>query len=489
MVLAKTEAAGARGLLPEVLSFSTSLELDRQLLREDLLGSLAHLTMLSRQRIIPAAEAAKIRAGLCAIWDEAQAAVDAGGQAGSIPLPLEEDVHMAVEARLTSALGPTAGLLHTARSRNDQVALDLRLHVREQAALSLEALAGLLEELLGQAKAGRELLLPAYTHRQRAQPISLAYLLCGYAAMFARDGETLGFVLGQVDVSPLGVGAIAGTSLPTDRALVARLLSFSRHTVNGLDTVGDRDFALDFAYATSRALLHVSRVATDMIDFSTAEFGYAKLDGDIACGSSMMPQKRNPDLFELLRGKTGRAVGNLTGLFVTLKGLPGGYNRDQQEDRQALLETGPLLRTSLSMLALGLSRVRFDGDRTLAAVVGDYMQATDVAEALVEKGVPFRTAYGLVGRLVRACQEAGLPLAKATPELAAAIDPRLDAEVLRACDPRASVTRKRNAGGTGPESVEAQLLWLEQRIGAIRAQAAAVPRLAPLFAALRAAEL
>jgi argininosuccinate lyase len=476
MILAKTDAAGASGLLPEVLAFSSSLALDRQLVREDLLGSLAHLTMLSRRKIVPEKEAARIRGGLVALWNAARD--------GSLQLPDEEDVHMAVESSLTASLGESAGLLHTARSRNDQIALDLRLHVREQCALALEKIAALLEQLTARAAVSQDILLPSYTHRQRAQPISLAYLLCGYASMFARDAEALAFVLEQCDVLALGVGAIGGTSLPIDRSLTASLLRFSRISLNGLDTVGDRDFALDFAYATARALVHVSRVATDMLDFTTIEFGYAKLDGEIACGSSMMPQKKNPDLFELLRGKSGRAVGNLTGLFVTLKGLPGGYNRDQQEDRQALLETGPLLCTSLEMLGVGLSRVKFDAEKTLAALNGDYMQATDVAEALAQKGVPFRTAYRLTGQLVRRCQDDKLPLSRATLSMAQLIDPRFTAEVLEACDPRAAVLRKQNQGGTGPQSVKAQIELLQGRARAALAQASAVPRLGALFDAV-----
>lgn len=481
MVLAKTDAAGERGLLPEVLAFSSSLALDRQLLREDLVGSIAHLTMLSRTGIIPREEAARIRAGLQAIW--------AADRAGTLQLPAEEDVHMAVEATLAAALGPTAGLLHSARSRNDQVALDLRLHVREVCARALATLADLIALLAARAREERDTLLPSYTHRQRAQPISAAYLLCGWASLFARDAETLAFVLEQTDALPLGVGAVGGTSLPIDREITRGLLRFSRITANGLDTVGDRDFALDFTYAAAKAMLHVSRVSTDLIDFSTREFGFVKLDGEIACGSSMMPQKKNPDVFELLRGKSGRAVGNLTGLLVTLKGLPTGYNRDQQEDRQPLLETGPLLIGALEMFQLALARVRFDGDRTLAALLEDYTQATDVAEALVLKGVPFRTAYGLVGTLVRRCQERGLPLAGATLALAQEIDPRLDAGVLAACDPRQSVANKRNAGGTGPASVQVQLEALDARVVRLRAAAAAVPRLDILFAALQDAPL
>jgi argininosuccinate lyase len=477
-VVAKTDAAGERGLLPEVLAFSSSLPLDRQLLREDLVGSLAHLTMLSRARIVPREAAQQIRVELLKLW-----------KVDPEQLPEEEDVHMAVEALLTQALGETGGMLHTARSRNDQVALDLKLHVREQCAAGLSELSLLLQMLAARALAEQETYLPSYTHRQRAQPISLAYLLTAYGAMFARDVEALQFVLQTCDALPLGVGAIAGTSLPTDRTITQRLLKFSRLTSNGLDTVGDRDFALDFAYAAARSLSHASRVATDLVDFTTAEFGFARLDGAIAMGSSMMPQKRNPDLFELIRGKSGRAIGNLTGLLVTLKGLPGGYNRDLQEDRQPLLETGPLLLSVLRMLRLGLERAQFSPERGLLALAGDATQATDVAEALAMKGVPFRTAYQAVGTLVRKCQQAGIPLAQATAAMAREIDPRFDDEVLQALDPRTSVGRKRNAGGTGPASVREQIAGLQAAAAGAAAAAGRVPRLAQLFEELREAAL
>ena len=478
MIVAKTDAAGERGLLPEVLAFSSSLPLDRQLLREDLVGSLAHLTMLARTKIVPQDAARAIRGELVKLW--AQSPED---------LPEEEDVHMAVESFLTTALGPVGGMLHTARSRNDQVALDLRLHVREQCALVLAELSRLLASLAERARAEQDTFLPSFTHRQRAQPISLAYLMSAYGAMFARDLEALEFVLTQADVLPLGVGAIAGTTLPIDRAVTQRLLRFSRMTLNGLDTVGDRDFAIDFAWAAARSLLHASRVATDLVDFTTAEFGYARLDGEIACGSSMMPQKRNPDVFELIRGKSGRAIGNLTMLLSLTKGLPGGYNRDLQEDRQPLLETGPLLRSVLEMLRLGLDRAHFSKERGLAALLSDYTQATDVAEALAMKGVPFRTAYQAVGTLVRKCQQDGIPLAQAQLATAREIDPRFDEEVLQSLDPRTSVARKRNAGGTGPASVQAQILAIEAQAARARDLAANVPRLGQLFEELREAAL
>jgi argininosuccinate lyase len=470
-------ASGGAQLLPEVLAFSTSLPFDQALLREDVTGSLAHLVMLARQGIVPKEKAAQIREQLLRILAERPA------------LPDDEDVHMAVETLLAQALGETAGMLHTARSRNDQVALDLRLHVREQAALALDEVGKLLNELSARAATERETLLPGYTHRQRAQPVSAAYYLCAWGAMFARDAQALRSVLESVAELPLGVGAMGGTSLPIDREVTRELLRFEGVTRNGLDTVGDRDFALDFAYAAARALLHASRVATDVIDFATAEFGYLKLDDQIAMGSSMMPQKRNPDLFELIRGKTGRAVGNLNALLVTVKGLPGGYNRDLQEDRQPLLETGPLLVSVLRMLRLGLSRVRFDGAAGRAALADGSTAATDVAEALAERGVPFRTAYKLTGALVRRCSERGIPLSQAPLQLAQELDARFTPEVLAAADAVASVARKRNAGGPGPSSIERQIQGLAKDAASCAAAAAAVPRLEQLLAGLKEAHL
>ena len=462
-------ASGGAQLLPEVLAFSSSLPLDRQLLREDVIGSIAHLIMLSRTGIVPREAASKIRDELVKVFDAKD-------------LPEEEDVHMSVETLLTRALGETAGMLHTARSRNDQVALDLRLHVREQCAIALQELAGLVSDLADRAAREGDTLLPGYTHRQRAQPVSAAYYFCAWGAMFARDLAALTQVVPRE--LPLGVGALGGTSMPIDREVVRKLLRFEALTLNGLDTVGDRDFALDFAYVTARTLLHASRVATDIIDFATSEFAFVRLDDEIAMGSSMMPQKRNPDLFELIRGKTGRAAGNLLALFTVLKGLPGGYNRDLQEDRQALLETGPLLVSVVKMLRLGLQRVRFDAKAGRAALEDGATAATDVAEALAQKGVPFRTAYKLTGALVRTCADRGITLSRVPLEMAREIDPRFDEQVLKAADAAAAVARKRNAGGPGPDSIEAQIVALRSQ-----AKAQNIPRLAEIFEDLKEAQL
>jgi argininosuccinate lyase len=467
--------------LPQVLAFSSSLALDRQLLREDLVGSLAHVIMLGRTGVIPKDAARAIRSGLIALWERADA--------GTLSLPDEEDVHMAVEVELTRTIGAPAALLHSARSRNDQVATDLRLHVRESVAKALDTVAALVGELTARARAEKDVLLPAYTHRQRAQPVSLAYWLASYGAAFLRDAQLLAFVLDQCRLSPLGVGAISGTSLGIDRELTCALLGFDGVTLNGLDTVGDRDFALDYLYATARLMVHASRLATDVIDFTTSEFGFATLSDDISMGSSMMPQKKNSDLFELLRGKSGRAVGNLVGLLVTVKGLPGGYNRDLQEDRAALLETGPLLHGSLEVLRLALPRITFNRDRCRAAVDEGFTQATDLAEALVKKGVPFRKAYQVVGSLVRRCQEQGLTLAQASLQLGQAVDPALDAAALAVLDAAGAVARKESAGGTGPESVAKQLDELDRQATALAAKSKSVPRLEVVYTRLKEASL
>jgi len=474
-LIAKTDAAGGPGLLPEVLAFSSSLEQDRALLREDLVGSLAHLAMLSTRGIVPAEAARAIHDGLVGLWRDAES--------GAFFPAGEEDVHMAVEAELTRRLGDVAGFLHTARSRNDQVALDLRLFVRERCADVLTGLAELLDLLAARADADLDVVLPAYTHRQRAQPISAGYWWAAYGAMFTRDVEAVRFALGQVDASPLGVGAIAGTSLPTDRRIPQQALGFSRLTLNGLDTVGDRDFALDFVYAASRLLLHASRLATDVVDFTSSEFGFLVLDDAIACGSSLMPQKKNPDVFELVRGRSGQGIGALVQLFTTLKGLPGGYNRDLQEDRVPLLGTAANVLSVLGALRVALPRVRFDAERCRAALDRDYTQATDVAEALVKAGVPFRSAYRRVGTLVRKAQGAGLGLMQAQ-ELASALDPELGAALASVGDVRASVAGKGSAGSTGPAEVERQIAALRDVSAEARAAAGAIPRLTQLFTTL-----
>ena len=287
----------------------------------------------------------------------------------------------------------------------------------------------------------------------------------------------------------LGVGAISGTSLDIDRETTRVLLGFNRTSLNGLDTVGERDFALDYLYATSRFFVHASRLSTDIIDFTTSEFGFASLSGDISMGSSMMPQKKNPDLFELIRGKSGRAIGNLMGLLTTIKGLPGGYNRDLQEDRGPLLETAPMLHGSLDILRLALPRVTFNAARCRAGLDEGFTQATDLAEALVKKGMPFRKAYQVVGSLVRRCQEQGIAMSRVPLELAQSVDASLDAKTLEVLEPVGAIGRKRSEGSTGPEPVARQLTALTHQTLQWSERAAKTPRLSQLFTRLKEATL
>ena len=451
-------------MLEELLEWSSSFAHDRARVREDLVGSAAHVTMLARTRIIPLEDARLLRDALHDCYRKAQD--------GALVLPEdEEDVHMAVEQELTKRLGVVAARLHTARSRNDQVALDLRLHVRDRGAALLAAVAGLVAALAERAAQETDVLLPAYTHRQRAQPISGAFLVAAWAVGLANAADTLVYTLDHLEM-PLGSGACSGSSLPIDRALVARLFAPWEPTRNALQTVGDRDFALDWTWSTARVTLALSRIATDIVDFSTSEFALVKLDGAIAAGSSMMPQKKNPDVFELVRGKSARAFGNVMAMLTLMKGLASGYNRDQQEDRASLLEAGPLALGCTRAVSLALPHVRFDAERGAAAVSAGFTQATDLAEALVRRGVPFREAYKAVGKLVAAAVDRGVALGSIGPAEASAIHPALDESALRALDPATAVAAKESIGGTGPRAVAQQLAWLRARALELSAKAA-----------------
>ena len=310
------------------------------------------------------------------------------------------------------------------------------------------------------------MLLPAYTHRQRAQPITGAFLVAAWAVDLLRAAETVAFALDHMNELPLGSGACSGTSLPIDRDVVRRLLRFERLTWNALDTVGDRGFALDLVWSAARVVLALGKLATDVVDMSTSEFALVRLGGEIAAGSSMMPQKKNPDIFELTRGKSAGAIADVMHMLTLVKGLASGYNRDQQEDRRALLEAGARARGALRAVALSLPHVAFDGARGKAALDDGFTQATDLAEALVRRGVPFREAYKAVGALVRAALEAGLPLS-AMGEKALSLHPALDAAALAVLDPARAVAAKESPGGTGPRSVAAQLTQIRARADAL----------------------
>jgi len=453
--IARTDATARVEMLPELVAWTSSLAHDRSLVREDLLGSAAHVTMLRKVGILDPADAQALRAALLRMFDLATE--------GKLELPDgEEDVHMAIEGRLTRDLGDVGKRLHAARSRNDQVSLALRLHVRDQAARALGELTSLVGELADRATKERDVVLPAYTHRQRAQPVSAAFLISAWSNQLLRAGEALSHAVSRANQSPLGCGACSGTSLPIDRDIVADLLRFDSLTANALDTIGDRDFVLDWTWGAARVLLALSRLSTDVIDFTTSEFAFLKIGDAIAAGSSMMPQKKNPDVFELVRGKTSRGVGNLAAILTLVKGLPTGYARDLQDDRQPVLDTGPLLRGAIRAVRAAMIHLTFDKERCLLAVSDGSTQATDVAEALVRKGLPFREAYKATGQLVHQARERGIDLAKLPLADARAVHTAFDESVLAVLDPRVAVAAKKSSGGTAPERVDEQ-------IGAIRA--------------------
>jgi len=463
--IARTSATGSGGMLPELLDWSSSFRDDLALVQEDLVGSAAHVTMLARTGIVSVSDARVLRDALRALLDEAKD--------GKLALPAnEEDVHMAVEAELGKRVGAVAGRLHTARSRNDQVALDLRLHVRGQGVSLLGEVAALVDALADRASGEKDVLLPAYTHRQRAQPVSAAFLVSAWGIQLARAAEVVAFAIERLEM-PLGSGACSGTSLPIDRALTARLFAPWKATQNALQTVGDRDFALDWTWATARVVLALGRIASDLVDFSTSEFALVKLDGAISAGSSMMPQKKNPDIFELVRGKSARATGNVVAMLTLMKGLASGYNRDQQEDRGPLLEAGRLARGCTKIVGLSLPHVAFDAEQGRRALDEGFTQATDLAEALVRKGVPFREAYKAVGALVAEAVRDGVGLRAVAEARAKAIHPALDAQALLALDPATAVAAKESFGGTGPRSVDAQITWLREQASALSARASA----------------
>jgi argininosuccinate lyase len=336
------------------------------------------------------------------------------------------------------------------------------------------------------ASAEVDTLLPAYTHRQRAQPVSFGFQLVAWTSVLLRAAETMAFALDRANELALGSGACSGTSLPIDRAMVAQLLGFPRATRNALDTVGDRDFALDFAWAGARVLMALGRAAADLVDMSTAEFAMVRLDGAIATGSSMMPQKKNPDVFELLRAKSAHGVASVVELLVLVKGLPSGYNRDQQDDRRAILSTGPTALAALQAMRLSLPHVQLDGTRAGAALADGSTQATDLAEAMVKRGVPFREAYKAVGALVRHAADAKVPLARVSAEDAGRLHPALDAETLAALDPLRAMHAKASEGGTAPQRVREQIDDAKRAAAELRARAEAIPTLGALAARIAA---
>jgi argininosuccinate lyase len=446
----------ASGPSPEMERVNRSLDVDRRMWRQDVAGSRAWASALAAAGVIDPTEAADLRAGLDAVAARLEGWSDA--EWGAAP---DEDVHTLVERLLTGEIGAVAGKLHTGRSRNDQVATDFRLWALEAARAVDGGLRDVQAALLEQARAHGATVMPAYTHLQRAQPVSAAHWLLSHAAPLARDRERLADALHRVSVLPLGSGAVAGCPFPVDRVLLKESLGFRAVSTNSIDAVADRDWVAELLFVAALAGVHLSRLAEDLIVFATAEFGFVRLSDDFSTGSSLMPQKRNPDALELARGKAGRLIGELTGMLALLKGLPSGYNKDLQEDKAALFAAFDALAMVLPAVSGTVRSMVVDAARC-ASAVDSGMLATDLADFLVRGGMPFREAHGAVGKLVRAAEGLGCPLSALPPEVFTRVSPLFAGADLEALfDPRASIEARASAGGTSTSSVLAQIAVLE----------------------------
>ncbi|WP_287129609.1 argininosuccinate lyase [Candidatus Cyanaurora vandensis] len=443
---------------PVVARFNSSIGFDWELLPYDLIGSRAHVRMLGQVGIISPSEMAQLVAGL----DQIEQAWRTGEFQ---PDPAWEDVHSAVETRLTVLLGDVGKKLHTARSRNDQVATDLRLYTRDHIQRLLNLLQQLQAVLVTLAEAHQTTLIPAYTHLQRAQPVSLAHHWLAYFEMFDRDRTRLVDCNRRLDVSPLGSGALAGTTLPIDRAYTAELLGFARPSANSLDAVSDRDYVVELLSALSLILTHLSRLSEELILWSSQEFGFISLTDSCATGSSLMPQKKNPDVPELIRGKTGRVFGHLLGMLTTLKGLPLAYNKDLQEDKEALFDAVRTSEDCLRVMAVFLEKgMVIRTERLAQAVTEDYSNATDAADYLVRQGIPFREAYQVIGALVRTALADGKLLQDLTLTEWQAAHPGFSEDIYAAIQPAQVVNARNSYGGTGLAQVRQALLAARARL-------------------------
>ena len=448
-----------QGLHPVIERFNASIGFDIALLDQDLDGSIAHARMLGRCGVISHADAAGLIEGLEVIRREA-------AEGSFSPTVADEDVHFAVERRLIALLGPLGKRLHTGRSRNDQVGTDLRLWLRQQIDAIDQALVRFERALLSQAERHSEVMIPGYTHLQRAQPICLAHHLLAYLEMAERDRSRLADVRRRVNICPLGAAALAGTPVPIDRRSTAAELGFEAIYANRLDAVSDRDFAVEFMAAASLVLVHLSRLSEEVILWASEEFGFVQLSDRCATGSSLMPQKKNPDVPELVRGKSGRVFGHLIGLLTMIKGLPRAYNKDFQEDKEALFDGVRTVLDCLEAMAILFEEgLEFRPLRLEQAVASDFSNATDVADYLVARGVPFREAYQLVGGLVKSCLAEGILLRQLPLERWQQLHPAFALDIFEAITPRQVVAARCSEGGTGFAQVAAQLSQMRSHLG------------------------
>ncbi|PLT32290.1 argininosuccinate lyase [Bacillus sp. V5-8f] len=427
--------------------FGASISFDQELVKEDIQGSLAHVKMLKACGILPADDAEKIIEGLNTLQEKAES--------GDLSFSVEmEDIHLNLESMLISEIGPVGGKLHTGRSRNDQVATDMHLYLRNQTKDVLELIISLQQAILKQAQEHIETLIPGYTHLQRAQPISFAHHLMAYFWMLERDKQRFTESFKRINISPLGAGALAGTTFPIDREYSAELLGFDGIYENSLDAVSDRDFILEFLSNSSTLMMHLSRFSEEIILWSSQEFQFIELDDAFSTGSSIMPQKKNPDMAELIRGKTGRVYGNLTGMLTVLKGLPLAYNKDMQEDKEGMFDTVKTVIGSLKIFEGMISTMKVRTEAMKKATNSDFSNATELADYLAAKGMPFREAHEVVGKLVLFCVQQGCYLADLTMEQFKEASGLFEEDIYKALDPYEAVKRRNSAGGTGFEQVK-----------------------------------
>jgi argininosuccinate lyase len=430
--------------------YSESVSFDRRLYRHDVAGSIAHAAGLAKAGILSDTEQKSIEAGLREIEKE----IESGKFQWDESL---EDVHMNIESTLTKKIGKTGAKLHTARSRNDQIALDLRLYVKEQIGDISARLKKLQTALLGLAQKNIDLVMPGYTHLQRAQPIYFAHYLLGQIEAFARDAERLGDCLERTDVLPLGSAALSGSTIVLDRESIARELGFARLSQNSLDAIGDRDFVCEFLFSLAMIGMHLSRLSEDLIIWSTNEFGFIEFSEAFSTGSSLMPQKKNPDMAELTRGKTGRLYGNLMSILTTLKGLPSSYNRDLQEDKEALFDSVDTVSAALELFSAMLSELTINRTRMEVAANDPNLLAADLAEYLVRKGMPFREAHKVVGKLVAETMTKGVKLSSVPLTQFKKHSPKFDVDVAKVFDVRRSLSARRAVGAPSPKNISTQL--------------------------------
>ena len=438
-------------------AFNSSIAVDGRMYQQDITGSMAHAAMLAKCGILTQADADQIIGGLAGILADLQS--------GALQLDMQaEDIHMFVEAELTSCIGDVGKKLHTARSRNDQVALDLRLYLKDEIAALQSLVLAVISSLHAQASAHKDTIMPGYTHLQRAQPITFGQQLLAYAMMLERDYGRLADAGRRMDASPIGCCALAGTTYPTDRVFEAQKLGFSAICENSLDGVSDRDFCVELMSACALIMMHLSRLSEELILWSSWEFQFIELDSGFTTGSSIMPQKKNPDMAELCRGKTGRVYGDLIALLTTLKGLPLAYNKDMQEDKEAIFDAVDNLKLCLTTFIPMLETMTLYKDNMRKAAAKGFINATDCADYLVKKGMPFRTAYKITGGLVAHCIELGttleeLPLADYKKQSDLFTDDVYKAISLDTC-----VMQRKAAGGPAPESVKAQIEYVRNKL-------------------------